>query len=411
MFKSKSGNLWENKDDFLRKPKKYKIVPMEKSSEDSFISDFYDGKTDEDYPQTQLNSKVLGVVKDITSLKIFSKQMKNHRIDRNQLPLHKLDRTLLMQAKEILFNLKDLSKEWDNLRWNATDGEIDYKALFATMDQICELTNDYYEVVPNTRNTENAIPPLKRENNINKQLMIVNQLLEMEVSMKIILGAQQNAKTIHPMDYSFNCLNIKLMELEKNTIERDAILTYIQKSDRSIQDHNIEVYGIERKGEKERFQKWIDEGAERKLLWHGSKTMNFLGILKNGLKIAPPEAPATGYALGKGVYFSDAFAKSKMYVQGNKKIIILCEVALGKTKKVVTRKDLSETDFTKIEHDCIQGVGVNCPNANNDVVIPNGMVMPIGDMQPSPSDDKVFHWNEFCVYNESQVKMRYMVVL
>lgn len=29
------------------------------------------------------------------------------------------------------------------------------------------------------------------------------------------------------------------------------------------------------------------------------------GILKQGLRIAPPEAPVTGYMFGKGVYFAD----------------------------------------------------------------------------------------------------------
>ena len=37
---------------------------------------------------------------------------------------------------------------------------------------------------------------------------------------------------------------------------------------------------------------------------------NFIGILSQGLRIAPPEAPATGYAFGKGVYFADMFGKS-----------------------------------------------------------------------------------------------------
>lgn len=29
------------------------------------------------------------------------------------------------------------------------------------------------------------------------------------------------------------------------------------------------------------------------------------GILSQGLRIAPPEAPVTGYMFGKGVYFAD----------------------------------------------------------------------------------------------------------
>jgi hypothetical protein len=40
---------------------------------------------------------------------------------------------------------------------------------------------------------------------------------------------------------------------------------------------------------------------------------NFIGILSQGLRIAPPEAPATGYMFGKGVYFADMFDKSFQY--------------------------------------------------------------------------------------------------
>ena len=43
----------------------------------------------------------------------------------------------------------------------------------------------------------------------------------------------------------------------------------------------------------------------RMLLWHGSRISNFAGILSQGLRIAPPEAPVTGYMFGKGVYFAD----------------------------------------------------------------------------------------------------------
>ena len=33
----------------------------------------------------------------------------------------------------------------------------------------------------------------------------------------------------------------------------------------------------------------------RMLLWHGSRLSNWIGILTQGLRIAPPEAPVTGY--------------------------------------------------------------------------------------------------------------------
>jgi poly [ADP-ribose] polymerase len=41
------------------------------------------------------------------------------------------------------------------------------------------------------------------------------------------------------------------------------------------------------------------------LLWHGSRVSNFVGILSQGMRIAPPEAPASGYLFGKGIYLAD----------------------------------------------------------------------------------------------------------
>jgi poly [ADP-ribose] polymerase len=54
------------------------------------------------------------------------------------------------------------------------------------------------------------------------------------------------------------------------------------------------------------------------LLWHGSRLTNFVGILSQGLRIAPPEAPVTGYMFGKGVYFADMVTKSANYCFSSK---------------------------------------------------------------------------------------------
>lgn len=52
-----------------------------------------------------------------------------------------------------------------------------------------------------------------------------------------------------------------------------------------------------------------------------------------GLRIAPPEAPVTGYMFGKGVYFADMVSKSANYCctsQSNPTgLILLADVALG----------------------------------------------------------------------------------
>ena len=108
------------------------------------------------------------------------------------------------------------------------------------------------------------------------------------------------------------------------------------------------------------------------LLWHGSRLTNWVGILSQGLRVAPPEAPVTGYMVcshallslvhygvhppllpsppllplpspplpsptpspypqfGKGVYFADMCSKSANYCFATKKkndgVLLLCEV-------------------------------------------------------------------------------------
>ncbi len=69
------------------------------------------------------------------------------------------------------------------------------------------------------------------------------------------------------------------------------------------------------------------------ILWHGSRLTNFVSIISQGLRIAPIEAPDTGYIFGKGVYFADMVSKSANYCftsrQNNTGLMLLCEVALG----------------------------------------------------------------------------------
>ena len=54
----------------------------------------------------------------------------------------------------------------------------------------------------------------------------------------------------------------------------------------------LELFTVEREGEKERYKKHEDN-HNRQLLWHGSRLTNWVGILSQGLRIAPPEAPVT----------------------------------------------------------------------------------------------------------------------
>jgi len=153
------------------------------------------------------------------------------------------------------------------------------------------------------------------------------------------------------------------------------------------------------------------------LLYHGSMMFNFIGLLSQGLKIAPPEAPATGYMFGKGVYFADMFDKSYQYAargygQQESYLMLMCEVVLGKSK------ELYQAEFVeKLEHPyhSIKGCGRRGPGYKHTITLPNGVKIPYGKVidyfENNHEKLRTMHLqhNEYIVYNTSQIRMRYVV--
>lgn len=137
------------------------------------------------------------------------------------------------------------------------------------------------------------------------------------------------------------------------------------------------MFKIERKGEGERYDKF-QHLPDRRLLFHGSSMTNFMGILAQGLRIAPPEAPATGYMFGKGVYFADLMKKSENYSGGGHKtnLMLLCEVALG-NKLVQYQQNYIEK--LPAQFNSVHAMGLHCGNfEKRGIVTPDGFTVPLG---------------------------------
>lgn len=68
------------------------------------------------------------------------------------------------------------------------------------------------------------------------------------------------------------------------------------------------------------------------------------------MRIAPPEAPKTGYLYGKGAYFADYIGKSAPYCRYHDSngvgLLLLCQVALG-TPAERKHCDSNVDDFVK----------------------------------------------------------------
>jgi len=91
--------------------------------------------------------------------------------------------------------------------------------------------------------------------------------------------------------------------IAKGSAEYKMIEKYIANGSCGENLKMVDCFSIERDGEAKTFNP--KKFGNKQLLWHGSRFSNYVGIITQGLKIAPPEAPHTGYVHGKGIYFAN----------------------------------------------------------------------------------------------------------
>jgi poly [ADP-ribose] polymerase len=107
---------------------------------------------------------------------------------------------------------------------------------------------------------------------------------------------------------------MNITPLDNNSEIYQLLLRYVKNTHASTHTayklEVLDIFELEKETEVKKYRTDIDN---KQLLWHGSRLTNFVGILSQGLRIAPPEAPVTGYMFGKGVYFADMVTKSSNY--------------------------------------------------------------------------------------------------
>ncbi|XP_033125958.1 poly [ADP-ribose] polymerase tankyrase-like [Anneissia japonica] len=404
VFKSKTGNNWSDVKNFEKQPKKYRLVNGEPYKSKKVYKQDKNASLDITLP-SKLPSPVKDVMKSLTNHKMYEASMRDIHIDANYFPTRYISREILMEAKTILGKVRDKIKEIDRLRNENLLQEIEkYQGL---MEEINLLSNEFYELIPHINFSYTNTSPLTDDNTLKEAAELIANLLDYEVASKVILAARYRQQDVNPLDYVYRTLDCQMQLLDKDSAEAQRVLRYVHNT-KDDGDYQIEgIFHLNRKGEEERLhQTDIDNHM---LLWHGSRSANLISILKKGLLVAPPEAPATGYMFGKGIYFADTFAKSANYCHSHgddSKWMLLCEVALGKICPISNYGEYDEDKGLK-GFDSVKGKGSEYPDPKETIHLPEGSKIPLGEL--TRRGYSFLNYNEFIVYDSSQVCLRYLV--
>ena len=399
IFKAKSGNEWGST--FEKRKGKYLMMKLDLKQVKckDFISEF----NTEGVPEAEIGPDVEGIVKEFSSQTIYRTIFRSFDININVINFSNLSKDTIHNAEQIMLEISKRSK--------AMELEADTSKKIEIIEEIQELSSRYYELIPTVHQTNSAVPPIIHPNTIKLNLDKLSLMKNIELASKVILGALHQQYNINPYDYVYRCLDTNIMKLPNNDEEAALIFKYLEAGGGNRM--YASVFKLERKGETERIAKY-QHVRQRKLLWHGTSSANIVGILMQGLKIAPPEVPNMGYMFGKGVYFADYFGKSEGYCTAESGsatgyFLLLCEVVLGES---LVKSQAEYIEALPEEYLSTLGYGQSGPDPANSVYTPYGVQVPVGNMIRQEQFGCSFShlsYNEYIVYDTAQIRIRYLV--
>ncbi|XP_031261652.1 poly [ADP-ribose] polymerase 2-like [Pistacia vera] len=320
-------------------------------------------------------------------------------------------------------NLKSCSESEDK---GEKDVDIKGKKQVITNTEYSEVLDQYlpdhikaeYHVLEHVQDMPNSVTKIqlsKLDPRIANFISLIrnNNMMKQQI-MGLGYDATSLTKDIYakedPLYSWYQCLQCELEPIEAESKEYSMIKTYLQNTDTEVSYKLNNIFRASRQGESERFEKFSGT-KNRMLLWHGSRLTNWAGILSQGLRIAPPEAPVSGCDFGKGVYFSDMFSRSVGYCVANSKspdaVLLLCEVALGDMNELLTL-DCNADKLPKGKLST-KGVGKIAPDLSEAQVLEDGVIVPLGLPKEQSYPMVACRHNEYIVYNVEQIRMRYVV--
>ncbi|CAD5234123.1 unnamed protein product [Bursaphelenchus xylophilus] len=384
-FHAKTNNVFGEK--FQKFQGKYDLIPVDYSRQDE--EERRDDLEDESVPCT-LDPRVKNVIDLISDLKAMEKHLKRLHFDTNRTPLG------CILKDQIKVGYKILSKIEKRIIGKSFGGEFH------------ALVSDYYTKIPHYFGMR---PPssLQSLEDIKDELSLLEALVQAEA---IVDHTKKEIKKINPSDRNYQRLNCKLEPISNKHKTFKMIEKYLKNTHGPThKDYKMKVKNVFELEKEGTFNTGIDN---HQLLWHGSRLLNWFGILLKGLQIAPPEAPITGHMFGKGIYFADCASKSANYCDakhGDIGFLLLSQVALGAPQEL-TKAKYEASNLPEGVHST-KGIGQMEPDQKKSEYITldgTKVKIPLGKIvEKEKTDEFELLYNEYVVYSREQVKLRYLV--
>ena len=351
-----------------------------------------------------LEKPLANLIRLVFDLKTMNQHIVKIGYDSDKIPLGQISSEVIKSGYQYLKQLENIIND------KKDEKKINTKEIY-------DLSSQYFSLIPHNFGMNHMH---KFVINSPERIKEENELLDSIQNIKIVSGILQqtknNDKDKEKSEISLKdklnefIYDIKYISKEENIYS--IIDEYLSKSNQIKNSPKIKLNDLFKVEEKNQFLDNINNDYKNiKLLWLGISIPNFVNIFKNGLSLPPPEAPIFSYMFGKGIYFSDVAIKAfyNSHPQNNIGLMLLCEVDLGNIEERL-KADIKLPNTLQEGKNSIKVLGMNYPDEKGSYFDENGIEIPMGNIIVNQDEDKktYFGFNEYIVYNLTQIKIRYI---
>ena len=397
-FSEKTKNNWDavkSGTPFTPYSGKYTMIEIDYGNDAEEEKKEEDPKTKKEAKpeaESKLDKRVQELIKSIFDMTMMESVMKELEFDCKKQPLGKLTKDQIKRGYQVLTEIEEVLK----------------KNPSRSNGRLVELTNQFYTLIPHNFG-RNRPPVINSPEMLKNKMHMLEALADIEIAAHIVEDtSKNNTEFVNQLDANYARLQTDIQPVETDSEEYKIIEKYVKNSHPKGTPTIANVFKIRRDSDEKRFESKKDLG-NRMLLWHGSRLTNYVGILSQGLRIAPPEAPCSGYRFGKGIYFADLAQLSSRYCRAYGQpyfCMLLADVALGKTADLdrdqFMTKALPGSDSTK-------ALGTIEPDPAENFVRPDGVVVPCGKIHNSGYTKVSCMEHQYIVYDVAQCRLQYLI--
>lgn len=299
----------------------------------------------------------------------------------------------LVQAKRLLLTMKN----WIDQNKNCVP---------------LNLSNRFYEMMPH-KGVENRRPAF----NIDVFNMKYPYVERMTNTLEALTNAR-NSDEENPIDHFLrNWLRAEISVVDSTTNDYKQLSYVVRKT----QHPNLSQYHIKKIFKVTTEHEFAKDIPNHHYLFHQSFPSNLLGILREGLLVAPPHSFSFKRRFGEGIYFWNAIANAGIQFKSMDTVYVLvCRVALGRMKQITSRQDVK--GFLGSDGDsafCGGGIyveGMPCASPYGSVrektKTLNGATIFCGRMNVTIGSRRYSeNYDEYVVPSANQVKVEYILKL